>query len=88
MTDSTGVKEEMHCDSGFLAIFDTIKQRDVSSFQGFPLDPHQGPALDPLEAYSTPDPQLELPSAQWELPSSAKGVTSERQGVTWYLDKF
>ena len=27
MTESTGVKKEMHCHSGFLAIFGTIKQQ-------------------------------------------------------------
>ena len=44
----------MHCHSGFFAIFGTIKQQGVKSFQGIlPLDPYQGPALDPLEgAYS------------------------------------
>ena len=88
MTESTGVKGEMHCHSGFLAIFGTIKQQGVRSVRGIllsPQDPYQGPALDPLGCVWS---LRILPSATWELPSSAKGVTSETQGVTWYLDQF
>ena len=47
MTDSTGEKGEIHCDSGFSDIFCTIKQQDVGSFRRLgSLDTNQGPALD------------------------------------------
>ena len=62
MTESTGVKGEIHCHSGFLAMFGTIKQQGVRSFQG---DSHPGPVPGPCTgptqegAYSAPRPQLE-----------------------------
>ena len=39
MTESTEVKEEMHCHSAFLAIFGIIKQQGVESSQGIPPGP-------------------------------------------------
>ena len=88
MTKSTGVKGEMHCHSGFLAIFGTIKQQGVRSFQGI-LPPGPLPEPCPRPAGSRAVQSLHiLPSAPWELPSSAKGVTSETQRITQYLDQF
>ena len=88
----------MHCESGFLAIFGTIKQQDVRSFvfvPGPPLGPCHGPAgkltvpPDPPAGSGNDLRSLRIvPLAQWELPSSAKRVISETQGVIWYLNKF
>ena len=62
MTESTGVKAEMHFHNGFLAIFGTIKQQGVKSFRGIlSLDSYQGPVLDPLGGLTaSPRPQLRV----------------------------
>ena len=87
MIESTGVKGEMHCHSGFLAIFGTIKQKSFRSFQGILSLPGPLPGPCPRPAGGVQSLRI-LPSATRELPSSAKGVASETQGVTRYLDQF
>ena len=57
MTELTVVKGEMHCHSGFLAIFGTIKQQGVGSFRGIlPLEAPRGHALDQLGGLQCPQP--------------------------------
>ena len=100
MTESTGVKEEMHCHSGFFSYFLSHKTaRCLELVMDSPPEPLPGPFPGPAAgegAYSAAPAESGndlqslrfLPSASWELLSSAKGVTSETQGVTRYLDKF
>ena len=71
------MKGEMHWDSGFLVIFGTTEQQDFGEHH--PLDPHQGPGLDPLGGLAGSGNDLRplriVLSPPYELPSSAKGVT-------------